>query len=261
MNGSYDSLIGGYIDCALRDLTGLCSQLLVLQPGHTGYNEDTGHLVENGELFKLIQRRTEDGTLCGCSIQPKGGQTCQAEANIGEGLKMKHAYSIIGVCEIKLNKNKTQKLIMLRNPWGNGEWSGEWSDDSDMKEKYIDQIKEAFMNRKIAKNTGLTAASVAGGVDETSNDVEDLFDNKNDGVFLMSFEDWLKYYTHLFFCINFPDEYRGWRVSGEWRNDNSGGNPSCTTWSINPQYKFSLTEQSNNVVIQCIYLFIFYLFI
>jgi calpain-15 len=43
----------------------------------------------------------------------------------GSGLVPGHAYSIIQVVEAKGNK-----LLNLRNPWGNFEWDGNWSDSS-----------------------------------------------------------------------------------------------------------------------------------
>ena len=39
------------------------------------------------------------------------------------GLEKLHAYSLISV-----HSNHSQQLIKLRNPWGNGEWTGKWSD-------------------------------------------------------------------------------------------------------------------------------------
>lgn len=51
------------------------------------------------------------------------------------GLAGSHAYSIIGVYEVgKIGgeyqlKNQGERIIKLRNPWGKGEWKGEWSDN------------------------------------------------------------------------------------------------------------------------------------
>lgn len=36
-----------------------------------------------------------------------------------------HAYSVISAKEVKGNR-----LLCLRNPWGNYEWEGDWSDKS-----------------------------------------------------------------------------------------------------------------------------------
>jgi calpain-15 len=40
-----------------------------------------------------------------------------------------HAYSVISLHEITHDK-KSITLLKLRNPWGKGEWEGDWSDKS-----------------------------------------------------------------------------------------------------------------------------------
>ena len=45
----------------------------------------------------------------------------------GQGLEEKHVYTLIGTYEVKWN-NQEVRLVQLRNPWGSGEWEGEWSD-------------------------------------------------------------------------------------------------------------------------------------
>ena len=46
-----------------------------------------------------------------------------------KGLVPGHAYTCLGVKEVTTNSGKV-KLVHLRNPWGNGEWSGDWCDSS-----------------------------------------------------------------------------------------------------------------------------------
>jgi len=46
------------------------------------------------------------------------------------GLVPGHCYSILSVHEIKDAGGKAHRLIKMKNPWGYGEWTGEWSDDS-----------------------------------------------------------------------------------------------------------------------------------
>ena len=52
------------------------------------------------------------------------------------GLDCSHAYTVLGIYEIN-----GEKVIRLRNPYGNGEFNGDWSDYSenwteDLKKKY-----------------------------------------------------------------------------------------------------------------------------
>jgi hypothetical protein len=92
--------------------------------------------MENGNLWRLLDEYLNDwGCMMGCSIQPdpvkKGDKCNMTEAKVGKtGLHMKHAYSLIDVGEIKTTKGEKVKLLRLRNPWGQGEWTGAWGDNS-----------------------------------------------------------------------------------------------------------------------------------
>jgi hypothetical protein len=55
-----------------------------------------------------------------------------------KGLTPGHAYSLLRAKEVLDHGVKT-RLVELRNPWGEGEWSGEWSDSSD---KWTKLLKE-----------------------------------------------------------------------------------------------------------------------
>ena len=80
------------------------------------------------------------------------------------GLVPGHAYSLI---EAKEYKNV--KLVKIRNPWGQFEWDGDWSDKSS---KWTDEMKNAF------------------------NPILD----EDDGTFWMSFEDFVKHFDSLDVC-------------------------------------------------------------
>jgi len=54
------------------------------------------------------------------------------------GLVDHHAYSLISAFEI-VSKGKTHKLLRIRNPWGFGEWQGDWSDKSPL---WTPELKE-----------------------------------------------------------------------------------------------------------------------
>ena len=89
------------------------------------------------------------------------------------GLVPGHAYTVLEVKEV-ITSNGKQKLIHLRNPWGNGEWSGAWSDGS---KKWTEDLK------KLCKN----------------------YENKDDGSFWMSFEDFFKYFIIAGICHLYQD--------------------------------------------------------
>jgi hypothetical protein len=57
----------------------------------------------------------------GCSIQAAQGEDHKVEADVGDGLKMGHAYSLLAVGEIAGDDGKPIRLVKCRNPWGFGE--------------------------------------------------------------------------------------------------------------------------------------------
>ena len=79
-----------------------------------------------------------------------------------KGLAPGHAYTVIDLLEIN-----GEKVLRLRNPWGNGEYTGDWSDSS---KKWTAELKKKYN-----------------------------FLKKDDGDFHMAYEDYLKYYVVMGF--------------------------------------------------------------
>ncbi len=55
----------------------------------------------------------------------KGGLVCTGFTKPEHGLITGHAYSVLDTIDVS-----NTKLVKLRNPWGQGEWAGAWSDNS-----------------------------------------------------------------------------------------------------------------------------------
>ena len=89
------------------------------------------------------------------------------------GLVPGHAYTLLGVKEVNTNSGR-EKLVHIRNPWGNGEWSGDWCDTS---RKWTADIKQQC---GFVKNT-------------------------NDGSFWMSYKDFITYYLVIGICHLYSD--------------------------------------------------------
>ena len=51
---------------------------------------------------------------------------------IDQGIVPGHAYTLLSAAKVKGKDGDEVKLVKLRNPWGSGEWTGDWSDESDL---------------------------------------------------------------------------------------------------------------------------------
>jgi len=79
------------------------------------------------------------------------------------GLISQHAYTIMNLYEVNY-EGKKLRLVKLRNPWGEKEFNGDWSDKSS---KWTDELKKQV-------------------------DFEGV---KDDGIFYMSYDDFIEYYS------------------------------------------------------------------
>ena len=55
------------------------------------------------------------------------------------GLVDAHAYSLIAAQTITLDDGSKANLVQIRNPWGQKEWDGDWSDKSN---KWTESTKQ-----------------------------------------------------------------------------------------------------------------------
>ena len=55
-----------------------------------------------------------------------GGEVLQ-----DNGLYAGHEYSLLKLEMVKTNDGRMVQLLNIRNPWGQGEFNGDWSDNSD----------------------------------------------------------------------------------------------------------------------------------
>ncbi|KAB7507392.1 Calpain-A [Armadillidium nasatum] len=119
LHGSYEALKGGTTCEAMEDFTGGVSEIYDLTKAPAN-------------LFNIMLKAYERGSLMGCSVEPDPNVV---EARCGNGLVRGHAYSVtrIKFCEIETPRVSGKiPLIRIRNPWGNeAEWNGPWSDQSE----------------------------------------------------------------------------------------------------------------------------------
>ncbi|XP_004439595.1 PREDICTED: calpain-8 [Ceratotherium simum simum] len=206
LNGSYEALAGGSTVEGFEDFTGGISEFYDLKK-------------PPASLYHIVWKALCRGSLLACSIDVSSA--AETEAITSQKLVKSHAYSVTGVEEVDF-RGRPERLIRLRNPWGEVEWTGAWSDDAP-EWNYIDPRQKAKLDRKA-----------------------------EDGEFWMSFADFLRQFSRLEICNLSPDslsseEVHKWNLvlfNGRWtRGSTAGGcqNYPATYWT-NPQFKIHLDE-------------------
>uniref|UniRef100_A0A7N9B088 Calpain 9 n=1 Tax=Mastacembelus armatus TaxID=205130 RepID=A0A7N9B088_9TELE len=211
LNGSYEALKGGSTMEAMEDFTG-------------GVGEMYETKNAPGNLFSIMKKALDRGSMMGCSIDITS--SAESEAKTTTGLVKGHAYSITGMEEVNY-RGQTVQLIRIRNPWGQVEWNGPWSDNS-REWNYIDKSEQIRLQQN----------------------------STDDGEFWMQFEDFKRNYDKVEICNMTADSLTDdvkhqWEVSmfeGNWiRGSTAGGcrNYIDTFWT-NPQFKLQLEDTDDD---------------
>uniref|UniRef100_A0A667Y5S8 Calpain 5 n=1 Tax=Myripristis murdjan TaxID=586833 RepID=A0A667Y5S8_9TELE len=232
--GCYEALDGGNTADALVDFTGGVSEPLSLI--ENGYKDDE---EKRNELFERVLKVHNRGGLISCSI--RATSEADMEARLACGLVKGHAYAVTDVRRVRLGhgllayfKSDKLNMIRMRNPWGQREWNGPWSDSSEEWQKVSERERE---------NIGVTV--------------------QDDGEFWMTFDDFIANFTDLILCrlinTSYLSFHKTWEeavMRGAWRrNDNpllsrAGG---CTnnrqTFLQNPQYVFDVKKPEDEALI------------
>ncbi|XP_054568980.1 calpain-9 isoform X2 [Eptesicus fuscus] len=112
LNGSYEALKGGSAIEAMEDFTGGVAETFATKEAPENFHE-------------ILEKALRRGSLVGCSIDIKN--SAESEARTPFGLIKGHAYTVTGIDQVRLRGRNTD-LIRVRNPWGQVEWNGAWSD-------------------------------------------------------------------------------------------------------------------------------------
>ncbi|KAF9882424.1 calpain-like protein [Colletotrichum karsti] len=108
-HGDYACIEGGFTGEAIEDLTGGVTSEIY-----------TSDILDKEYFWKEKLLKVNEDCLLGCS-------TGFATKGWGErkGIIEMHAYSVMKAVEMD-----NERLVLLKNPWGKGEWRGAWSDGS-----------------------------------------------------------------------------------------------------------------------------------
>ncbi|KAJ3590948.1 hypothetical protein NHX12_008896 [Muraenolepis orangiensis] len=235
MFGCYEALDGGNTADALVDFTGGVSEPVdLLESGSQEADPE-----KRNDLFDRVLKVHTRGGLISCSIRVTDAS--EMEARLDCGLVKGHAYAVTDVRRVRLGSGliaffKSEKLdmIRMRNPWGQREWNGPWSDSSEEWQKVSKSEREKM---------GVTVA--------------------DDGEFWMTFDDFLPYFTDLILCrlinTSYLSFHKTWDeavVRGSWsRNDNPLSNRAggCLNNKLsylqNPQYVLDVWKAEDELLV------------
>ncbi|KAF9426543.1 hypothetical protein BGZ76_002708 [Entomortierella beljakovae] len=152
IHGDYESLTGGFTSEGIEDLTGGTASMM--------FSSD---ILDRDRFWEEEMKKVNKGILMGCSIN------YLEEDPEKHGIQAGHAYSV----------------LKIRNPWGQIEWNGDWSDQS---EKWTPEAIKALNHT-----------------------------DKDDGRFWMPYKDFLNIFTTIDRCRVFDNS---WSVASSWINYN-----------------------------------------
>uniref|UniRef100_A0A8D0FES7 Calpain 9 n=1 Tax=Strix occidentalis caurina TaxID=311401 RepID=A0A8D0FES7_STROC len=210
LNGSYEALKGGSTIEAMEDFTGGVGEMYEVKKAPDNF-------------YEILEKALKRCSLVCCSINISSA--AESEAKTPFGLIKGHAYSVTGIDEVRYRGRQVQ-LIRIRNPWGQVEWNGPWSDNS-----------LEWRSVSPSEQRRLSQAAL------------------DDGEFWMKFEDFKVHFDKVEICNLTPDALEDstahkWEVTihqGSWvRGSTAGGcrNFLETFWT-NPQIKLHLTEKDD----------------
>ena len=114
-HGDFNSIQGGFTGEAIEDLTGGVTTELF-----------TSDILDTDKFWTDEIMKVNDEFLFGCATGAFDNWQGASWQTDRKDIISMHAYSILEAKEIK-----GERLLRVRNPWGQTEWKGAWSDGSE----------------------------------------------------------------------------------------------------------------------------------
>ena len=171
VHGGYLNIEAGLTREALRDLTGASAKTFFLRD----HPDRIWDKLMHAERCDFVMTAGSDNLSSGSDAYIKKIGICGS-----------HAYSLLAVYQLArqggryvrraVGEAHSERLVKLRNPWGSGEWLGEWSDRD---QRWTPALKQLV---------GFTGEC-------------------EDGIFFMAWTDFLEYFSDVQICY-FHDGYK-----------------------------------------------------
>jgi hypothetical protein len=118
--GSFSAISGGSEAIAFTNLTGIPSKTIM-----SSYDDEK--FRDPDALWALIAQLWAEGHILGVTFREVSDEVSgpRGEKTAAGGLISGHAYGVLSVAEVGGNR-----LLRIRNPHGQTEWTGAWSDGS-----------------------------------------------------------------------------------------------------------------------------------
>ncbi|ESK91527.1 cysteineproteinase, partial [Moniliophthora roreri MCA 2997] len=200
LHGCYAALSGGEECEAIEDLTGGVSTFI---PTNDIFDTDK---FWTEELLKANVNR-----LFGCAYQTLNGTRSGNYSAKISGLVGNHSYSVLKAVE-----HNGKRFVIIRNPWGESEWTGPWSDGSkEWTKEWLDALP--------------ALGHVFG----------------DDGQFVMEYKDFLQCWDQIDRTRLFDSS---WAMSSQWLHVTARPLPCAWTYG-DVSFTFSIPKASPAVIV------------
>ena len=203
LHGSYEAIVGGRVDDGIADLVG----------GIQGYDdlEKMGAAASDGTLWHKITTGINAGYLMGA------GSNSGSDSHVVQGIAQGHAYSVLAAVQL-VNKGQSVQLLKLRNPWGQTEWEGEWSD--------------AWVNANAASHVKKQLK----------------WSKDDDGMFWIKLPDFLLNYSTLYTVRLFNQGWTCVELDGRWEGRHAAGCDNYRKLGENPQFLVTVSRPAHLII-------------
>lgn len=192
-HGDFEAIAGGWPGEGVEDLTGGITTEIV-----------SADILDRDQLWTESFLNVNKEFLFGAGTRHYGSSS-EDRSGGRQGIQDGHAYSVLRAVEYK-----GERLLMVKNPWGDTEWNGRWSDGS--KEWTAEALKELD------------------------------FTFGNEGIFWMPYESFLERFVEIWRARLFTED---WNVSQHWTTIQVpwSGDYNDT------EFEFVITEPTTTVIV------------